>query len=188
MAEVLEITEDKTEHKAVAKVQTRRKIRTAARMRVAGDRWAVIGKHINRSETSARSLVVEYPELWRIAYDKALNSYRPKLEALAMNSVEDLLGETVRKPIVNDRGLVESYEMVATPLGIRTQNAQIALTHARQSRAQQVNVNAVVGVLDTTALVELARAGTTASAEQIRLAETGALPSPGTEKTDVEET
>ena len=176
MAEVLDITEHKTAPAHVASTATKRKIRKAAKLRVEGNQWVVVAKAIKRTPLSAAHLPSEYPELWRIEYDKALERYRPKLEAAAMNTVGELLSDTVRKPVVGTDGRVDGYKLEPTPLSIRAQASGIALTHARQSKAQNINVQATVALLDTTALVELARSGTFASEEQVRLAELGTLP------------
>ena len=176
MAEVLEITADTASVQAQPKAQTARYIRKAARLRVSGTAWKAIASGVGVTEAYARHWPVNYPDLWRTAYDKALAAHRPHIEAVAMQTVEELMSDTVRKPVVGKDGRVDSYKLEATPLQIRQSASNTALVHARQSRAQQVNVSATVAIADTTALIELARAGTFASDEQIALAETGTLP------------
>jgi len=115
----------------VPTLQTLRKLKLAARLRVEGELWRSVAKHIGRrNELSAQRICQEYPDLWHQEYEAAREAYLNSTEAEALLTQRELL-----RTQGGDGGLEE-----VDARRIRQSAAHSLLAHTAKMRAQKVEV------------------------------------------------
>lgn len=121
------------------------KIKLAARLRVEGNSWTIIAKHIGRAnEDSAQHIIHEYPEEWKAAYAYAYAMYLDEIEAEASVTERELMRPLRR--LYTGEGKVKTDEhgypvMVARDEKLRDSAANHLLVHASKMRVAHINVH-----------------------------------------------
>ena len=124
--------------------ETSEKIKLAARLRVGGNSWTVVAKHIGRkNEDSAQHIMDENPEEWKAAYAYAYAMYLDEIEAEAGVTERELM-RPLRYLYTSD-GKVKHENgypvVVARDEKLRDSAANHLLVHASKMRVAHINVH-----------------------------------------------